>query len=204
MSKSNNDYAHELSAFCAAIRSSIDFLVRLMAMHTKSIQVDSIATYLGMAGEGRTGPTVDVVAKHAKWLRHLRDYRDYLIHGLVINTTSGQQRVFKDGAWANTAYPVVLPSETPKHAPDTRRARMMDEPEHRFVYSTREAWHTDEKGHKRIIEHSVEITPQAGDMRIEDLMDRELKAFEAFFCDLMDVLLALNFGPAHITRSPKP
>ena len=197
-SKSNNDYAHELSAFCAAIRTSMDFLARLLAEHTKAVQVFSISSYLSWAKEGRTGPTVAVIAKHAKWLVHIQDYRDYLIHRLVLNTLSGQERVYKHGSWANNAYPVTVPSKTPKHVPDTRRTRMMDEPEHRFNYSTTKTWGTDEKGKTTVFEHSIEISPREGDIRIEEMMDRELKAFDSFFNDLVDVLLVLDFAPVAI------
>ncbi|MCA0249099.1 MAG: hypothetical protein LCH93_21005 [Proteobacteria bacterium] len=198
ISKSNNDYAHELSAFCAAIRTSMDFLARLLAEHTKAVQVFSISSYLSWAEEGRTGPTVAVIAKHAKWLRHIQSYRDYLIHRLVLNTMSGQERVYRHGTWANNAYPVTVPSETLKHVPDTRRSRMMDEPEQRFNYSTTKAWLTDEKGESTIFQHSIEISPREGDIRIEEMMDRELKAFDSFFNDLVEVLLVLDFAPAAI------
>jgi hypothetical protein len=202
VSKSANEFTYELSAFFAAIRSSIDFLARLLGEHSKAIEVGSITTYLKLIKAGKVGPTLDVVGKHEAWLVHLQDYRDYLIHRLVIGAISGGQREFKNGQWINTIYPIAVPDETPTHVPDTRVFRAMDDPENKFDVRSSELSVTYPGGKAELFERTFELTPQKGYIRIEKLMDRELKAFESFFVDVVDVLINLKFGPATINSKP--
>jgi hypothetical protein len=130
-SRTANEFAYELSAFFAALRSSIDFIAKLLVLYSKGNEADSISNFLKWIEQGKTGPTLDVVAKHVQWLKHLRDYRDYVVHRLVIGTRAGGQREWKEGKWYEISYPVVVPSNTPTHIPDTRRARAMaDTPTH--------------------------------------------------------------------------
>jgi hypothetical protein len=198
ISKTANEFIYELSAFYAAIRSSIDFLARLLGEHSKAIEVGSITTFLKFVKSGKVGPTVDVVAKHTIWLVHLQDYRDYLVHRLVIGATSGGQREWKNGQWINTAYPIAVPAETPKHVPDTRLFRAMKDPESNFDIFTSEASITYPDGMTKMIERTVEMTPRDGYIRIEKLMGKELNAFDAFFGDVVDALIHLKFEPATI------
>jgi hypothetical protein len=203
VSKTANEFTYELSAFFAAIRSSIDFLARLCAEHTKAIQVDSISTFLKFVEEGRTGPTVDVMAAHVDWLKHLRDYRDYLVHRLVIGAVSGGQRQWKGGKWTSTTYPVIVPANTPQHVPDTRRVRAMDNHLSNFDIYSSESWATYSDGTKSVIDHTVEMTPREGYMRIEKLMARELTDYEKFFVDVAERLVKLKFGPATVSTKQK-
>jgi hypothetical protein len=198
ISKTANEFTYELSAFYAAIRSSIDFLARLLGEHSKAIEVGSITTFLKLVKNGKVGPTVDVVAKHAVWLVHLQDYRDYLVHRLVIGATSGGQREWKNGQWINTTYPIAVPAETPKHVPDTRLFRAMDDPESNFNIATSEASITYPGGKTKLIQRTVEMTPRDGYIYIEKLMSKELHAFDAFFGDVVNALIHLNFEPATI------
>jgi hypothetical protein len=151
---------------------------------------------LGLIKKGKTGPILDEIAEDAEWLIALRDYRDYLVHRLVISTTSGGQVQWKHGSAATTQYPIVVPSETPKHVPDTRRARAYDEPEHRFNVASSQASVTYSDGTKHLIEHSVGMEPSNGYIRIEDLMKRELTAFEHFFVKIVGALTKLDFAPS--------
>jgi hypothetical protein len=198
ISRTANEFAYELSAFYAAIRSAIDFLARLLGEHSKAIEVGSITTFLKFVKNGKAGPTVDVVAKHAAWLLHLQDYRDYLVHRLVIGATSGGQREWKNGLLVNTTYPIAVPAETPKHVPDTRRFRAMDDPEFNFNIFTSEASVTDPDGKTKIIERTVKVDPRDGYIRIEKLMGNELDAFDAFFGDVVNALIHLKFESATI------
>jgi hypothetical protein len=193
-----NEFTYELCAFFAALRSSIDFLVRACVLHSKAVQADSISSFITWIEKGKTGPTLDVVAKHIKWLKALRDYRDHLVHRLVIGTVSGGQREWKDGVWHSTPFPVVVPAETPKHVPDTRRARAMTEPEALFDVRSSHCMVTYSDGTKKVMESKVEISAGQGYLEIEDLMNRELSAFEAFFVDVLTTLTKLNFKAAAI------
>jgi hypothetical protein len=56
-------------------------------------------------------------------------------------------------------------------------------------------------GTKRQIEHTVKVEPAAGYIRIEDLMERELIAFERFFVRIVDVLIELDFVPMPLEKA---
>jgi hypothetical protein len=178
VSRTANEFTYELSAFFAAIRSSIDFLAKLCVLHSKAVQADSISNFITWIEKGKTGITLNVIGKHIKWLKHVRDYRDYLVHRLVIGTVSGGQREWRDGVWRSTPYPIVVPSDTPTHTPDTRRARAMAEPEALFVEKRSHGTLTYTDGRKEVFESKVEISAGKGYIEIEKLMDRELAAFE--------------------------
>jgi hypothetical protein len=198
LSRSATEFTFELCAFLAAIRSAIDFLARVCGEHSKGVQVDSITAFTKLIDKGRSGPTLDVIKEHIVWLRGLRDYRDYLVHRLCISTTSGGQVESENGVSVTTPYPVVVPATTPQHFPDTRRARHLDEPKTRFMTLTSEMTFTDIDGNKRLMERKIEIEPAPGYIRIEHVMARELTAFEAFLCAVVDTLVKLDFQPAPI------
>jgi hypothetical protein len=199
INRSANEFTFELSAFFAAIRSAIDFIVRVCVIHTKSIkQADSIRTFLKLVADGKTGPILEIVCRHSGWLQHLRSYRDHLIHYLVISVVSGGQNTWKQGISVSALYPIVVPSETPRHMPDTRLARALDEPESRFMISTSETVITDPVEGRRLVERRVQMDPAPGYVRIEDLMKREIEAFEKFFGEIIDELIGLDFGPAAV------
>jgi len=89
----------------------------------------------------------------------------------------------------------VVPAETPKHIPDTRLARDLDDPGARFVVSTSEAFFASSNTGRYFGKHTVEIEPAPGYIRIEDLMRRELAACEHFFGRIIDTLIKLDFAP---------
>lgn len=197
-SRSADEFGFELSAFFAAIRSGIDFLVRAGTEHSKATKAESVQTLLKLGKSGKTSPILQVVEAHRSWLEHLRSYRDQVVHYLVLNTVSGGQKTWRGGTWVVAQYPIVVPSETPKVIHVTRLSRAMDEPKSRFLTSTTEGWFTDEQGNKKVLHHNVEFQPAPGYLRIEELMQRELTAFESFFSDLLTTLAELNFAPAPI------
>ena len=201
---SSDEFAFELCAFFAAIRSGVDFLSIACAQHIKEAQqTTSITTLLKLIKNERKGPILKVIAKNEEWLVQMRDYRDYLVHRLVIRTTRGGQIQWKHGKQVTTPYPIVVPSETPKNVPDTRCARAYDDPESRFDVATSEAFITDAHGKKRLIEWKVEIRPADGYIRVERLMKRELASFERFFVRIVEVLTESDFAPEPLKSSPK-
>jgi hypothetical protein len=194
-----NEFAFELCAFLAAIRSAIDFLARVCAAHSKGHDdTTSITTFLKALKNGKKGPLLGVIGKHKGWLEHLQSYRDYLVHRLVISTNAGGQRTWKNGVLSTTIYPVIVPTETPKHVPDTRRARLMEEPAMNFNVATSEAVAIFPDGTRTILENTTAISPGSGYIRIEDLMKREMEAFELFFHDFIDAVISLKFEWAPI------
>jgi hypothetical protein len=202
-SRSANEFAYELSAFFAALRSSIDFIAKLCALHLKGAQADSISNFLKWIDQGKTGSILKVVAKHQKWLRSIRDYRDYVVHRLVILTQIGGQKEWKYGEWHNVRYPVVVPSTTPKHVPDTRQSRAMASPEDFFDVMTSHSTATGPDGTLLKRDYDVKIFPSSGYIEIDDLMDRELKAFEDFFIAVLTTLKRLKFKAAALDGPKK-
>jgi hypothetical protein len=66
-SKSANEFAFELSAFFAAIRSAIDFLAKVCAQHVNGVELTSIKALVRLA-KGKTDPILDVIAEDAEWI----------------------------------------------------------------------------------------------------------------------------------------
>lgn len=202
-----NEFMYELAAFFAAVRSGIDFLARLCIEHTKQMHgVESISKFLAMAKEGRSGATVDVIAKHAVWLMHLRDYRDHLVHFLTITAPIGAGRVWKYGKWKSSLLPVMVPTENPKFVADTRMRRLMEDEDNLpgFSVSTMEMWAAGPNGELIDGKHSVAYLPGIGFERIELQMKHELKMFEAFYSDVLKTLIDLDFAPVEIGPKKKP
>jgi len=198
-----NEFVYELSAFLAAIRSSIDFLAMACAQHLKGVDAKSMTTLLSLVEKGKTGSILDTIAKDQDWLCQIRDYRDFLVHRLVIGATAGGQVEWKHGQAVTTAYPVIVPSKTPKHVPDTRMARALHEPDQNLIIKTSEGVVTYPDGSQKLLHHSVEMEPAEGYIRIEDLMKRELEAFEAFFVRILDELSKLDFASVSL-KAPAP
>jgi hypothetical protein len=194
VSRSRNEFAFELSAFFAAIRSAIDFLTKVCTQHFPGVEASSITTLLRLTKKV-TGPILDVIAEDAGWITRVRDYRDYLAHRLVISTTSGGEVHWKDGHLVTVPYPVVVPAETPRNTPDTRRARTLDDPQARFMVSTSETMLTSSNRHQWVRGQTIEIEPAPGYIRVEHLMVRELAACERYFTRIVDTLIKLNFAP---------
>ncbi len=203
VTRSGAEFIFELSAFFAAVKSGIDFLAIVCLKHFKGVEGDSIKTLLKLIKSGKVGPILNEIADNTEWLVHVRDYRDHLVHRLVIGTTSGGQVQWKHGSAATTLFPIAVPSANPNYLPDTRRARAFDEPEHRFHTATREASITYPNGKTRQLEHSITMEPAEGYIRIEDLMKRELVAFERFFARIIEALIQIDFAPVQLeTRKP--
>jgi len=201
VTKSSNELAFELCAFFAALRSGVDFLVVVCVQHIKEAQqATSVSTLLKLIAKGKKGLILDVISEDAEWLLWIRDYRDHLVHRLVIRTTGGGQVQWEGDKVVTTPYPIVVPSDTPKHLSDTRRARMLDEPEHRFTVAASKSFVTDANGTTRLIDHSIEIDPAEGYIRIEDLMKREVAAFERFFVRIIGALIKLDFQPMQLEK----
>lgn len=191
---SANEYAFELCAFFAAIRSAIDFLANLCGEHIKGKEFDGLRTFLKLVKNGDNDPIVSVFATHAEWLVRLHEYRDYVVHRLVIRTSSGRQVQWEQGKAATVQFPVIVPSTTPTNVPDTREARFHEQHDAHFTISTSRESTTDANGEERLLTHTATIEPADGYIRIESLMKRELATFETFFADILDVLLKLDFA----------
>jgi hypothetical protein len=191
-SQSANEFGHELAAFFAAVRSTVDFLARVSATHLKGVQTDTVTTLLGMA-KNKTSRILKVIADNADWLCWLRDYRDHLVHRLVVATASGGKIQWKHGQGLVSSYPVIVPADIPNHVPDTRRARALFDPSGFFNELRSEGVVTYSDGKEKVLERTVKYLPTEGHIEIEKLMHRELKKLEEFFHDVIRVLAKLDF-----------
>ena len=77
---------------------------------------------------------------------------------------------------------------------------MLDEHEHRFTVATSKSFVTEANGTKRLIDHSIEMDLAEGYIRIEDLMKREVAAFERFFVRIIGALIKLDFQPMPLEK----
>ena len=198
---SQDAFAHELSAFLVAIRSGLDFVATIAARSTKGVTAHSIHDLEKMVGKGRTGPVLNIVKRHAAWLKALRDYRDEIVHRLVMAAPPGGWVMSKDGKVASAILPVVVPVATPRRRADTRRARMMeDEVPWGLTLSHRTATVTYPDGTREVTEHEVIYAPGPGHVLIETFMDDQLKAYDAFLAEIMSVLAMLAFTQVSIAK----
>lgn len=197
--RSANEYAFELSACLAAIKSSLDFLATVCALHMSGVEADSIRTLMRLVEKGsKKGPFLDEVAEKLEWLHELRDYRDYLVHRLVVLPTSGWTIESIADQTVKAAIPVIVPQGTPKFVPDTRRARMMENDRAGLMESKSEAWVSYDDGTRELHHHSVSYEPAPGFLAVEDLMAHHITELEAFFAKIVDRLIVLDFKPASL------
>jgi hypothetical protein len=139
-SRSSDEFAFELCAFFAAIRSGIDFIAVACAQHIKEAQqATSITTLLKLITNGKKGPILKAIAEDAEWLSRLREYRDTLFTASSFARPAVVSFIGRMAKRLTTPYTIVVPSETPQNVPDTRRERAFDEPESRFSVATSKA-----------------------------------------------------------------
>lgn len=191
---SSSDCVHELAAFLSALRSGLDFLTMAAVRSITGTTAHSVHTLMTMVEKGQTAPVLAVVAKHLVWLNQLKDYRDEVVHRLVIQQPASGWKVSHKGKTSMAMLPVVVPASTPKFTPDTRRSRMMDqEVPHGLMQHESTATVTYPDGSEEVIEHEVKYSPESGYMPIEDFMRDHLKAYDDFLRDIFIVLAGLKF-----------
>jgi hypothetical protein len=191
---SSSDCVHELAAFLGALRSGLDFLTMAAVRSITGTTAHSVHTLMTMVEKGQTAPVLTVVAKHLVWLNQLKDYRDEVVHRLVIRQPASGWKVSHKGKTSMAMLPVVVPASTPKFTPDTRRSRMMDQDiPHGLMHHESTATVTYPDGSEEVIEHEVKYSPESGYMPIEDFMWNHLKAYDDFLHDVFVILAQLKF-----------
>ena len=190
-----NEYAFELSACLTAIKSSLDFIATVCALHFPGVEADSIRTLMGLVEKGqKTGPLLDEVAEKLVWLKELRDYRHHLIHRLCIVPTSGWAIESIQGQAVKQSFPVLVPERTPKFVADTRRARLMDdELASGIIESRSEAWATYPDGTRKLLEHSTTYEAAPGFVPVEELMQYHIAELDDFLKKIVLRLIELDF-----------
>jgi hypothetical protein len=189
-------YIHELSAFLAAIRSGLDFLAHAAARTIKGITAHSIHTLENMAQKGMTGPILDVVKAHSDWLKELRDYRDEVIHRLVVSAPAAGWLVSVKGKTSKTVLPIVVPRKTPGRMLDTRRSRSMEDSDVPRGLNRSESYGevTFPDGTKKTLEHKVVFTPAASYVSIAELMEHHLSEYQKFCIATLAAIVDSGFG----------
>jgi len=196
---SAHDYAFELAAFLAAIKSGVDFIAAAASRHLPGTTADSIRTPLRLVSKGFRGPILNEVAESHDWLTGLREYRHHLVHRLVITLSRGWEVSMTEQGSTRAPYPVVVPVRPPKHVLDTRRERMMNSASPLGLTVTKStSWITESDGSRRMVSNIVNADPSPGFMRIEDFMKTHIDAFEEFFLRMVRGLIDLKGTPASV------
>lgn len=191
-------YVYELSAFLAAIKSSLDFVASAASVHIRGVATDTISTFINMVDGGQTGPILDECRKHLEWLKSARDYRDLVVHRRIMTISGGHEVRSVGGQTSAVRRPLVIPEKPPSYVPDTRAARMMEEEVSGLMSLYGETTVTHDDGKKEVIEFSHEFRAAPEYVLIEDFMQRNLQSFEKFFVDIIRTLSGLKFGYAEV------
>lgn len=191
-------YIHELSAFLAAIRSGLDFLTVAAARTIKGVTAHSVHDLEKMAAKGHTGPVLDAVRAHHAWLAELREYRDEVVHRLVVQAPAEGWLISTKGKTSKTVLPIVVPRKTPERASDTRRSRMMEDLDTPFGL---ERWESHgavslPDGTKEVWNHEVVFSPADSHVPIVELMEYHLFEYQKFSAAIFDAIVSSKFGKA--------
>lgn len=202
--RSANPYAFELTAFLAAIKSGLDFLATVAALHFPGITADSIIVLMKLVNKGVRGPILSEVEDCLSWLTTIRDYRHHLLHRLVMLPNVGWSMTMRGTSLAAARLPVVVPEHTPAYVPDTRHVRMMEE---NVPFGVTESHSfgsvTYPDGTNEVLRHELVFEPAPGHVVIEVFMTHHLDSFEKFFAAIVEALIALDFKPATLGK-PQP
>lgn len=194
LTSSKYEYVHELVAFLAALRSGLDFLTMAASRSIPGVKAHSIHPLMAMVEKGQGGLVLGVVKKHGAWLKRLKDYRDEVVHRLVVQAPASGWRVSHEGQTSVATLPIVVPASTPKFAFDTRQSRMMDvDLPNGLMQMESFGKVTLEDGTEIVLEHTVTLLTTTGYVLIEDFMDGHLKSYDAFLKDMFGAIAELNF-----------
>lgn len=187
-------YVHELSACLAAIRSGLDFLASVAGRSLKGVSAHSMRTLEELVEKGFDAPALAAVRKHADWLRGVREYRDEVVHRLVVRAPATGWIVSQKGDTATAIIPVVVPRQVPSRVADTRRVRAMDVDVPHGI-SMRESYGevTSPDGSKQVLEHRVAYAAAPGFVRIDLFIGEHLAAYDALLADMFSALAAQGF-----------
>jgi len=188
-------YAFELTAFLAALRSSLDFLCWAAASFypmyngiRKSSKVIEMVEKKKMAG-----PLFDEVKNNISDLKYLIEYRDNIIHRCILCTIAGGESHTIGDITKSICYPVLIPVSPPVFIPDTRLIRSNIDAK-KGLKTVRTEIYQDTSTHKKeIVDIDIKIDPIKGYISIEDFIQEQLSSFEIFFAQVIRRLNALDF-----------
>lgn len=185
MTHNADDYAYELSAFLASIKSSLDYLSTALAPHLEGFKdMDSIRTLIKQVRKkGREKSIFGIVKKYLNWLEELREYRHKLIHrtviltktSVVIRNIGNRSEIF--------IHSVFIPKKPPRTILDTRKSQtqfLEDFKDYNFEYSI------EENG-------KIRYNLPKGLSTIEDYMKNYLDFLANFYISCINEILSLGF-----------
>jgi hypothetical protein len=194
---SADQYAYELSAFLASLRSALDFLAMACRPCLKGVMLDSIGTLIRMAQKPSVdlgNPVFAAVKKNISWVLELREYRDQVVHRMVMTMYRRKETRVMGGLARTACTPIVVPEKPPRYLPDTRNSRMMAEQPLTGIDSSvtmRSVTYGNAK--TLVVEHSVSFLPSSGYIPIESFMEKQLTTFEGFFVSMVRAIGRLGF-----------
>lgn len=161
----------------------------------KGITNPSMHTLEDLEPKPHHGPVIHILKGHAAWLKELREYRDEVVHRIVVQAPSLGWRVSKKGKTSTVIIPIVVPRTTPKRGYDTRRSRAMetDPP----VGLSRSEWNasvTYDDGTTEVIEHKIHYEPVGGYVPIAKFMAHHITAYRKFSAEMFAAIQASGFG----------
>ncbi len=160
----------------------------------KASDTHSINTLMKMAKKEQKGAVLTVVKSHQDWLNGLKDYRDEIIHRLVVQAPIAGWSISHKGKPSKAALPVVVPRMTPRFAPDTRRSRQIEEEVPiGLMKSESTATVTFQTGAETVLEHKISYQPTDDYVTIQAFMAEHLAAYDAFLADMFQALTTTNF-----------
>ncbi len=191
---SANEYAYELSAFLDAIKSSMDFLVKVLGIHTKGARnLRGISTLIHRVEKGSKNGVFDLIKRYYEWIRKLREYRARLIHVRTFTCSTGYESITTRDKTEKLKIPVIIPEVPPPFALDTRESRYAEDEikgfersERRFIVKTGDTTPAAEK-----LDKVYKVLP--GYVDLKEFMEETLTTFEDFFCDFINFLKSLEF-----------
>lgn len=197
-----HEFVHELSAFLAALRSGVDFVARIAMRSLPGINGDSISAIIKAATKGVSGPILDEVMQNLDWLSDLKDYRDEIVHRLVVQAPVAGWHVSHHGKTSTQTMPIIVPQHAPKNlVPDTRAARMMDqETPDGLSLSKRHGSVNYSDGTTEVVDHSIEYVITEDFVEIEEFMSQHLLNYDGFVKTMLNELIALNFQVATVLK----
>ena len=184
-----NNYVYELSAFLEAIKSAIDFLATVTSSHFKGMSFDKISSLIKFVKKRRINPIFNQIAVHFNWLSYIREYRHHLVHRLLMNISKEYMTLKIGDSLKTFSRPIIVPEESPKYFPDTRRSRFHNiGSSDKFGSIEIRAQFENES-----VTTHVEYLAMEGYIPIDEFMENQLNKFGLFFKDMIDILTTLDF-----------
>jgi hypothetical protein len=113
--------AYELDAFLAAVRSCIDFVSGMLALHMGMNRRTGSTSLLKKLKP--TSPFSGLLTRWQQWIGQVKEYRDEYVHYRTLYMSGGFEIESRAGKSVATIVPVLVPEEVLPDKPTTRVGR---------------------------------------------------------------------------------